>query len=222
VLAVEGGEQATAACEHERFDVAFMDVQMPGMNGLAAAAAIRARERVVGGHLPIIALTAGDNQARCLEAGMDAHVTKPVHPNDLAEALARAVPAEHGGAAGAPAAHPLDEEAALDQAGGDRALLVDLAQMCLDDGPAALEKLRDALAEADARSVQRTAHRLKGSLLVLAAERASRAAQELEVLGAAGSLDKAHAALATLERELERLRPALLELVDSPPRTPSG
>jgi two-component system, sensor histidine kinase and response regulator len=70
----------------------LMDVQMPDMDGLQATAAIRARERVTGAHMPIIALTAhalhGD-EARCLDVGMDAYVTKPMRPPDLLAAIQR-------------------------------------------------------------------------------------------------------------------------------------
>jgi len=95
VVAVEDGAQALRALDAEAFDVALMDVQMPEMDGFEATAAIRARERVHGGHLPIVALTAyamrGDRE-RCLEAGMDAYVTKPVNADELVATLERLVP----------------------------------------------------------------------------------------------------------------------------------
>ena len=75
------GQSAVAAHDAERFDVALIDVQMPGMDGFEATALIRARELVTGRHLPIIALTAhamqGDRE-RCLAAGMDGYLTKPI------------------------------------------------------------------------------------------------------------------------------------------------
>ena len=81
VQTATNGHAAIAALEAERFDLALMDLQMPEMDGLEATARIRARERDSGGHLPIIALTAnamvGDQQ-RCLEAGMDGYVSKPI------------------------------------------------------------------------------------------------------------------------------------------------
>jgi len=95
VVAVEDGRQALRALDGERFDVALMDVQMPEMDGFEATAAVRARERVEGGHLPIVALTAyamkGDRE-RCLEAGMDAYVAKPVNADELFATLERLVP----------------------------------------------------------------------------------------------------------------------------------
>ena len=114
-------------------------------------------------------------------------------------------------------ARPMDEETALDRVGGERSLLVELASMCLADTPVAVETIRGALAGGDAKSVQRAAHKLKGSLLVLAAEGASDAANRLESIGASGVLDNASAALATLEREIARLEPVLTELAESDP-----
>ncbi|MHC5011609.1 MAG: response regulator, partial [Planctomycetota bacterium] len=84
------GREALAALEHEGFDLILMDVQMPDMDGLAATVAIRESERETGAHLPIIAMTAhalkGDEE-RCLAAGMDAYVAKPVKANALYETI---------------------------------------------------------------------------------------------------------------------------------------
>ena len=112
---------------------------------------------------------------------------------------------------------PMDQEAALERAGGEFELLVELANMCLADTPEALDSIRDALAGGDAKGVQSAAHKLKGSLLVLAADPASEAAYQLETIGAKGSLDNAAQALSTLEQEIERLRPALTQLAESDP-----
>ena len=91
VTVASTGLEAVEASERESFDVVLMDVQMPTMDGLQAAAAIRHRERSTGGRLPIIAMTAhamkGDRE-RCLEAGMDGYVTKPIRPGELFEAIA--------------------------------------------------------------------------------------------------------------------------------------
>ena len=92
VALASDGKQALAAIERETFDVVLMDLQMPEMDGLEATTAIRAREAVSGGHLPILALTAhaqsGDRD-KCLSAGMDGYISKPIQPGELAEALER-------------------------------------------------------------------------------------------------------------------------------------
>ncbi len=93
LVTVENGVQAVAAAVRGQFDVVLMDVQMPEMDGLEATAAIRESERATGKHLPIIALTAhamkGDRDA-CLLAGMDAYISKPVHPGTLLDAIDQA------------------------------------------------------------------------------------------------------------------------------------
>jgi CheY-like chemotaxis protein len=102
VLAVSDGFQVLSAMEKQPFDLILMDIQMPGMDGLEATAEIRARERKLGGRTPIIALTAhamqGDDE-RCLEAGMDGYVAKPIRTKELLAAiskLARCVPVAVG------------------------------------------------------------------------------------------------------------------------------
>jgi CheY-like chemotaxis protein len=94
VVLAGDGKQALAAIGRETFDVVLMDLQMPEMDGLEATAAIRAREAVSGGHLPIIALTAhaqsGDRD-KCLSAGMDGYISKPIQPHELTEAIEKAM-----------------------------------------------------------------------------------------------------------------------------------
>lgn len=88
------GKEALRALENGNFDIVLMDIQMPEMDGLEATSMIRQREAKNGGHIPIIAVTAhamkGD-QERCLGAGMDGYLTKPILFGDLHEALAKAV-----------------------------------------------------------------------------------------------------------------------------------
>jgi two-component system, sensor histidine kinase and response regulator len=89
---VDDGSAAVAAALREIFDVILMDVQMPQMNGFDATAAIRAQEQPTGQHTPIIAMTAhamrGDRE-RCLAAGMDGYVSKPIRLDELRRALSQ-------------------------------------------------------------------------------------------------------------------------------------
>ena len=88
------GEEAVEAAGKGGFDVILMDVQMPRMSGLEAAAAIRKLERATARHVPIVAMTAhamrGD-QERCLESGMDGYITKPIQPDRMMEVIDRAI-----------------------------------------------------------------------------------------------------------------------------------
>ena len=90
VVVANNGSEAVTAIEREAFDLILMDVQMPGMNGYEATAAIREKEILSGGHIPIIALTAnamkGDRE-RCLDAGMDGYASKPIKAKELIEAI---------------------------------------------------------------------------------------------------------------------------------------
>jgi two-component system, sensor histidine kinase and response regulator len=90
VVVTGSGREALAAVEQESFDLVLMDVHMPDMDGLEATSAIREKERVTRTHLPIIAMTAcamkGDRD-RCLQAGMDGYVSKPIHAQELLEAI---------------------------------------------------------------------------------------------------------------------------------------
>lgn len=95
-MMVQNGRQALEALEKQRFDLVVMDISMPEMDGIAAVAAIRAKETATGFHLPTIAMTAhamkGDRE-RCLAAGMDGYISKPVQPRELLRALESLLPA---------------------------------------------------------------------------------------------------------------------------------
>jgi signal transduction histidine kinase/CheY-like chemotaxis protein/HPt (histidine-containing phosphotransfer) domain-containing protein len=221
------GREALDALARERFDLVLMDVHMPDMDGLEAAAAVRAREAdAAAGRLvppagstlaavprvPILALTAhamtGD-AARCRAAGMDGYLSKPIEPGALVAAVERLVPA----AAVGPAGPPLDVAAALRRAGGDRGLLAELAQVFVDDYPRRLDELRRAVESGEAIRIQRAAHALKGAVATFDAERAGELARTLEGLAGDRRLDEVPAVVAALEGEMERLAAFCAELV---------
>ena len=216
VVAVEDGRQALRALDRERFDVVVMDVQMPELDGLEATEALRARERIQGGHVPVVALTAhamkGDRE-RCLDVGMDAYVSKPVDAEELFTTLERVVTGEPQAQGSAPIPRTdgavLDRVALLERADHDPELLLDLVETFRVESERLLADIRDALARRDADALTRPAHALKGALATLAAGAAAEAARRLEAIARLGDMQPADDAYATLERELRRLEPEL-------------
>jgi CheY-like chemotaxis protein/HPt (histidine-containing phosphotransfer) domain-containing protein len=219
VRVAENGREAVEAVEQETFDLVLMDVHMPEMGGFEATALIRERERVHGGHLPIVAVTAramaGDRE-RCLEAGMDGYLTKPVKMRHLLEIIDRLV-AESSVAVGEPAAglpQPGFEDRVLhDRFDGDRELLRVVAESFLESTPPLLRDLRVAVAEGDPASVFSIAHRLRGSLANFGADEAVEAASRLERMGTERNLEGADAACRTLSQGYHDLRTGLERLV---------
>ena len=211
------GQEALDAYETNSFDVALMDVQMPVMDGLAATRAIREREarHPQRRRLPIVALTAyalrGDRE-RCLAAGMDDYLAKPVNPTDLAAALGRlshddqtmTIPDPPVLAPPASDAE-IDLTAALNYAGGDRELLGQLLAMFAQEAPVRMNAIRRAIYSGDASVMMREAHTLKASLKLFGAITAATAAEELETIGRRGELNGAREMAATLDRELDRI-----------------
>jgi PAS domain S-box-containing protein len=236
VVVANNGRDALAQLEGQRFDLILMDVQMPEMDGLEAAAAVRAREKETGGHVPIVAMTAhamkGDRE-RCLDAGMDDYVSKPIEPNELWRAIEKVVStgdgegetgtgAWSGDHAPTPGALPsrtaeesvevLDRAQALKRVGGDAGLLRDLVEMFLGGYPDLVNKIRADVAHGDAGRLKRNAHTLKGEVGNFGAGAAREAAEKLEIMGKNGNLAGAPEAVRLLEEELERLKPALAAL----------
>jgi CheY-like chemotaxis protein len=224
VVVAGNGREALAALEKDRFDVVLMDVQMPEMDGLEATAAIRREERATGAHVPILAMTAhalkGDRE-RCLAAGMDGYLTKPVRAESLYQVLECLAPegaAEGDGAT--PAGAALDWEAALKRVAGHEELLRQLAQLFLKEVGTWVPELRQAVTQRDAAKVRRLAHTVKGSAATFAARPTEEAALRLEGLGRDGDLGGAGEAYAELEQELGRLLPALQARVEAAPPGP--
>jgi two-component system sensor histidine kinase/response regulator len=231
VLAANGRE-ALALLETGSFDLVLMDVQMPELDGLETTEAIRSGERASGGHLPIVAVTAHamkEDVERCLAAGMDAYLAKPLQPQDLEAAMQRAMSvsaARRSEAEGAPAAARVgagvfDYARVLERIGGDHKALRELVEILAVDGPRQLGRIKRAIGRKDAPSLRAAAHALKGAVSNFAASAATAAALQLQKMGDSGELAGGEEALARLEREMRRLLAALQELTGRGPR-PSG
>jgi two-component system sensor histidine kinase/response regulator len=220
VTTVTSGVEVLAAVERQKFDLVLMDVQMPEMSGLEATERIRALELGTGRHLPIVALTAhamtGDRE-RCLKAGMDGYISKPVQLRELFEMIDRVMtpaPSEEVPLPPAPVRvqASLDRAAVLARLDGDEELLRELVDLFLDDTPRLLAEARDAIAVGDSVRLQRAAHTIKGSVGNFGAEAVVNAAWHLESLARTTSLAEAPAGLERLAQLLEEVGPKLRQL----------
>ncbi|MCY3788580.1 MAG: response regulator, partial [Gemmatimonadetes bacterium] len=215
VAVVNNGRAAVEQVAAQPFDVVLMDVQMPEMDGIEATAAIRRAEAQTGGHVPIIAMTAhamkGDRD-RFLAAGMDGYVAKPVRPHELYAAVEGGGPNDEDGLP-APVDVPFEWDAALENVGGDEAMLRELAEMFFAECPKLMQQIREHIASEDGPELRRAAHTLKGSAHVFGAAAAAEAAHRLEEIGREEAFADAEEALALLEDELARLLPALRTVI---------
>jgi PAS domain S-box-containing protein len=235
---------ALAGAGKSPFDLVFMDVQMPEMDGFAATGAIRESEKGGARHVPIIALTAhamdGDRE-RCLRAGMDGYLSKPLSSTDMIAALRSFVPGEfgeehigdtqngdgHNGAEkkeGGPGgdcqgegeqaeAGAFDHQKALARMDGDLNLFRQVVGIFLADCPKRLADIRDAVAAGDPRKLTSACHTLKGALSYLGTRLALELTLNLELLGKSGTLAGAPQGVAALEVELEHLGRSLERVV---------
>jgi CheY-like chemotaxis protein len=189
------------------FDLMLMDVQMPEMDGFEAAAAIRKKEKGTGTHLPIIAMTAhamkGDRE-RCLAAGMDDYLTKPVKREELLDAIGRHSCESPASGKDKPARQQpgLDNAAVLAHFDGDEDLLAELAGLFIHESPKLLAAIQQAIQQDDAKGLERAAHALKGSVGNFAVPTAVKAAQTLETMGREGNLAAGETAFAILQEEI--------------------
>ena len=215
VTVVGDGLKAVRAFESGEFDLILMDVQMPEMDGLAAAGAIRLRERKTGEHIPIIAMTAhamkGDRD-NCLEAGMDEYIAKPIRASELYTTIDRLVSGQAAGRSRDAAAIEIKADdsgfdfiAALDSIDGDKGLFEELMGLFLEDYPQRLEEIEAALEKGDSDATERAAHTLKGAAGSLGLSRIQKRALQLEEQGRASDLVQAGKTLESLRAELEKL-----------------
>ncbi len=211
VTVANNGRAALGYLSSEKFDLVLMDVQMPEMDGLEAATAVRVQERRIGTHVPIIAMTAhalkGDRE-RCLEAGMDEYIAKPIHWHELMETIERTIGstavAEQPFELAPPGRDVMDWNEVLKTAKGDHDVAEAIVTAAREEMPRLQVALRDATVAGDHMALRLAAHTLKGSVQYFGASRLFELARELELLGQEGDLDSAHVVLPQLEEELTR------------------
>ena len=229
VKAVENGRMAVDAVKSggaAPFDLVLMDLQMPEMGGLEATRAIREREDG-SRRLPLIALTAhamqGDRE-RCLAAGMDGYLSKPIDVDELIAAVERyadgGVPATAAASVEPPATLAVfDERAALGYTGGDRRLLAEVVKLFRADCAPSLRRIDRAIARRDPEALRMAAHRLKGAIATVGAPASRQIAADLEDTARTRNFDKATRVYGKLRHELERLDTAFVKAgLSRPPR----
>jgi CheY-like chemotaxis protein len=223
VLAAENGRKALTAFGDQKFDLIVMDIQMPEMNGLEASAAIREIEKRSGSHTPILALTAHtaqEDRDRCLAAGMDHFISKPIYTSDFMNAIdqlmSRSAPDRPNQAQCDETGEPepwFDRQGLMERCDDDVELLREAAEIFRRSHPNQIEELRAAMARGDRRAAERAAHTIKGTVGNLGGISSMEAALRLEEMARSGDLQKAPDACDVLGREIERLLAALAALV---------
>ena len=219
VTIAENGKEALHILKNTHFDIILMDVQMPEMDGFEVTRFIREKERIIGGHISILAMTAhamsGDRE-KCLAAGMDGYVSKPINTQELVENIEklvdkREVDSEAPSAAGQ-GGDIIDKAQLLARVGGDLNLLRELVDLFLDTGTQMLSQVEQSVGQGDAGAIERAAHTMKGVVGNFAANRAFEAALKLETMGREGSLKHADRAFRDLEREINLFTDVLVSL----------
>jgi two-component system, sensor histidine kinase and response regulator len=223
VTVVGTGKDALCALERESFDVVLMDVQMPRVDGFEATGIIREWERKSGKHQTIIAMTAhamtGDRE-RCLAAGMDEYISKPLDAQKLIELIDRFAPA-------APSVPPseagdapqFDFTGALEQMDGDRELFSEVAELFNHEAPDLLERIKDAVQRADAAELEQAAHKMKSSVGIFGKNVAFEILKDLERRGEEKQLTGADAQVAKLETHVKQLMAMLEEFAGAASQT---
>ncbi|NND97495.1 MAG: response regulator [Pirellulaceae bacterium] len=222
-LATDGNE-AVSACRDSDFDVVLMDVQMPGIDGFEATQRIRKHERPGGKQVPIIALTAhalvGDSD-KCLAAGMNAYLPKPIHARDLVEMVESLALRERSIRQPSTTHHqndqrmPFDISAALDRMNGELDLLLQHIGYVIHDAPELIDAMRRAARQADARSLEIASHRMKSLVGAYSYTQAVELAYELEVMGKENNLANASSVIRRLAERVE----TFIESIDQYART---
>jgi PAS domain S-box-containing protein len=204
------GREAVEAFSDGAFDLILMDVQMPEMDGFEATRRIRELEEATGGHIKIAAMTAhamaGDRE-RCLAAGMDDYVSKPLRKEDLLRTVSGA--RVMGDRLETGTRFLFNREELLSQCDGDEDLMAELVSIFHDDTPGILRAVGEAVEKGDAPALATHAHKLLSSLGVFGAGRARTLALRLEKHATENDFGGAKERFTELERETDKIYAAL-------------
>ena len=223
VVLASNGKEAVEAFQKGEIDLILMDVQMPVMDGFEATREIRKIEADTKSStfnrqysIPIIAMTAhamkGDRE-KCLEAGMDDYVPKPIKADELFKVIDKLAHGPNNKEKKSPLSKKndtgsddvLDLSKAMEVVAGNRGLFQEIAEMFLENLPRQVDEIKEGIARGDADSLKRAAHGLKGSVGNFGARRAFDAAYNLEKIGEEVKMGEAKEALSRLEEELSDL-----------------
>jgi CheY-like chemotaxis protein/HPt (histidine-containing phosphotransfer) domain-containing protein len=218
VVAADNGAAALKTLERRHFDLVLMDVQMPRMDGIETTVAIRRGEKISGGHIPIVALTAhamvGDRE-RCLKAGMDGYLIKPIQPATLLEAIERLHIVGSARSKSARAKRSvLDRASLLDRVDGDMQLLGEITKLFLRECGPLMASVSEAMKSGNASGFAYSVHTLRGMFRNLSAVAAQEAAGILEELDLVKDREKVQAGIALLEQEAQALKAELGGMID--------
>jgi CheY-like chemotaxis protein len=214
---VENGRQALEAFQRDNFDIVLMDVQMPEMDGLETAAVFRDMEQKWDGHIPIVAMTAhvvrGDRE-RCLNAGMDEYISKPIDSDKLFETIERLTKAP--GRPGQPPQDSIlvDDELLSKAFDGDWDFFKEVVEVFLEDYPRLLDNLRQSLNEGDSDTFMRSAHSLKGMLKNFKFNAAADIAFNLEKKGRESDLNGVQPEIDNLTARIVEVDNKLRKMID--------
>jgi two-component system sensor histidine kinase/response regulator len=218
-IIVDNGIKAVEAVNRQSFDIILMDVQMPKMDGFEATAEIRKLDAQKGSHIPIIAMTAhamkGDRE-RCLAAGMDDYISKPISSDALQNMIAELVPAAKDSPQPPPKIEPKETPAAIDKKAllnafdNDWVFFREAVDMFLSDFPGMLSNIEAAVKANDAKELQMTAHALKGMVGNFQAKTTAQAALALEEMGRNQDFSGAEKAFEKLTGEMKDLMQTLI------------
>ena len=212
VTIANNGIEAIEVITKETFDIILMDVEMPLMNGYEATSKIRDMEKEAGGHIHIIALTAnvmsGDRE-KCLNAGMDDYITKPVHMKDLMDAIQKALDKKEIDLVSAKqnTAHekpPVDLDCLINKLGSNRKQVLRCLELFEEDTPKLLKGIKRGLKNKDRQESKNSCHGLRGMLLAMEMRTAADIAAKIDELITQKKFKNSSKLLPELEIEIEQ------------------
>jgi signal transduction histidine kinase/DNA-binding response OmpR family regulator/HPt (histidine-containing phosphotransfer) domain-containing protein len=215
VVFADGGAQAVEKSQQHIYDLILMDLEMAGMGGLEATRLIRERELAQRQHTPIVAMVLGDSpqdQQRCLAAGMDDCISKPLDTERLGALLANILPASLQ-SQNVKSAQSKEFDYADALRAADAWIIETIGQDFLDDCPRQMKEIGDALQAADFASLRRSAHTLRGLAGNFNATRIAELASELEQFGNQADVPQAGLVYSRLQSEIEALKMALVNFL---------